>query len=125
MTDFQSLIARVEAGTGPDRELNRDICVALGFVPSGFPHVLTAPRLTASLDACLALQEHVLPGTCGLLIFSQRGAAATVHTAALGENGTWFPQVATDAPNDLARAWISAILRAVSAQKEQADGGRT
>ena len=110
MTDFQSLIARVEAGTGPDRELNRDICVALGFVPSGFPHVLTAPRLTASLDACLALQEHVLPGTCGLLIFSQRGAAATVHTAA---------------PNDLARAWISAILRAVSAQKEQADGGRT
>lgn len=116
MTDFQSLIARVEAGTGPDRELNRDICVALGFVPSGFPHVLTAPRLTASLDACLALQKHVLPGW--------RWYADDAGEAYVWRDFAGYLSFQGEGA-DPCRAWLGAILRAVSAQKEQADGGRT
>lgn len=52
------IIARLEAATGPDKELAVDIYQELdicSYIPDeGDP--------TASLDACLALIERVLPG---------------------------------------------------------------
>lgn len=76
------LLARVEAATGPDRELDADICTALldpkreknywnwqASRPQGSPHKPEAdywkgraPKLTASLDAATALIERCLPG---------------------------------------------------------------
>lgn len=72
--DLSDLIARVEAATGPDREIDVAILRALPIEGGWFsvwPDHLTwdsldagkfAPPLTASLDAALGLAERVLPG---------------------------------------------------------------
>jgi hypothetical protein len=67
------LLGRVEACTGPDRELDGHIYGALGFQiiqrfgdfewrPDGKGIWKTMPSPTASFDAALALCERVLPG---------------------------------------------------------------
>jgi hypothetical protein len=73
--DLQELLSRVEKAEGPDRELDREICLAArenvstdplsGFVwrPNGGGGWSDVPDLTASLDAALALVERVLPGS--------------------------------------------------------------
>ncbi len=75
-SDMVELLARIEAATGPDRELDGDLHNVLfgtayvrsagsvsGFMTSetdnGNPYV---ERYTASIDAALALVERMLPG---------------------------------------------------------------
>lgn len=70
MTDLQSLIARVEAATGPSEQLDIDIAVAASMVPPKMEKTFTSPRAwrgiydnrywfapeyTASIDAALTL----------------------------------------------------------------------
>ena len=69
MIDREQLAARIEAATGPDRELDAEICVTLGlsegnllFGPDGWcfgsttnPNPHKAPAYTASLDAAMML----------------------------------------------------------------------
>lgn len=82
---LQDLLHRVESATGPDRELDALIMVALGgarrvdeclfYGPgettwcfSDYEHEYDMPPLpyvTASLDAALALVERCLPGAAG------------------------------------------------------------
>lgn len=88
MTDtakLEDLVGRVEAATGPDRELDGAIALAVGgwhrdwldegrnphHMPDWYwwhtddhPHQATDahPRYTSSIDAALALAERVLPG---------------------------------------------------------------
>lgn len=90
MTDLQSLIERVEKLTGPDREVDAELCLAFSYIgwvenplnlrrsedhsnlldyeadEDGDGHLSgctdCAPELTASVDAALAFAERVLPG---------------------------------------------------------------
>lgn len=66
MTDLLSLISRLEAASGPDRDLDLDLWRAFTDthgVPSDVAWRLAGePRLTASLDAITALIERALPG---------------------------------------------------------------
>jgi len=74
---LEGLLSRVEAATGPDRELDRDLAVAIGGYErvEMHPHFMRetttnrvgwygrmAPFYTSSIDAALALVERVLPG---------------------------------------------------------------
>lgn len=88
MVDVSELIGRIEAATGPDRETDIDLCIALNylnciddaplnlrrapddpgwldyeFVQDGKSVECTdeAPALTASIDSALALVERCLP----------------------------------------------------------------
>lgn len=75
MSDLSSILSRVLAADGPDRELDAAICVAFYDIPdpprawrvdcvsdSGVVRSYTPARYTASLDAALALVERVRPG---------------------------------------------------------------
>jgi hypothetical protein len=74
MTSLYDLRERVRAATGPDRELDGEICIALGgehnsmWRRPGEAGWYGGPAdVTASVDACLALLEKVLPGwVCAL-----------------------------------------------------------
>lgn len=71
-TDLTALLARVEGATEADRELDSDLVWLLfeeswpatysRAVSDPFPHIVTLPEYTASLDASLALCSRVLPG---------------------------------------------------------------
>lgn len=96
MTAHAELITRLEAATGPDREIDLDIAVGLKIAPGGekwerrngrydqggSPHLrenrapdpgpwptFSAQPYTASVDAALALLERVLPGWAGMVSF--------------------------------------------------------
>lgn len=73
------LIARLEAATGPDRELDAHVCRVLfhgqlttikpGWYSNASHVHIEAPRITADIRAAWFLVEQVLPGwwiTCGL-----------------------------------------------------------
>lgn len=87
-SEIEGLLSRLEAATGPDREIDIDLCLALNYVDSTDEPPLNlrraqddegwldyevveagkliactdcAPRLTASIDAALALAEWMLP----------------------------------------------------------------
>lgn len=72
MTSLPELLKRVEAASGPDRELDAAVEVALDQQTadgrararyySGYRDDELPPPLTASIDAALALVEMVLPG---------------------------------------------------------------
>ncbi len=87
MPDLAALIERIEALTGPDREVDRDVLRVAGthilekrgkdrkawWYPvdgsiakysneGGFGYPPPFPRFTTSLDAAVALVERVLPG---------------------------------------------------------------
>jgi hypothetical protein len=71
LIDIPSLIARIEAATGPDRELDAEIALAVGVVPkdafrpcasidpgtfgTGAYSFWKAPRFTGSVDAAMTL----------------------------------------------------------------------
>ena len=67
---ISSLLSRVRAASGPDRELERDICIALGLKwtkvdEHNFSWYKVTPHwacFTQSIDAAVALVERVLPG---------------------------------------------------------------
>ena len=71
MTDLTALLSRVEAATGPDRELDRDILLAVGGAIDGqywrWPGEERSssfgalPPFTSSLDATVALVEKLRP----------------------------------------------------------------
>lgn len=52
--DLASLIERLERASGPDRELDIDICTAIGKTRLA-PGFQTAPHYTSSIDAALTL----------------------------------------------------------------------
>lgn len=61
------IIARLTAATGPDRDLDRIIECSVWFdtpqhIPLAIRDKWNAKPFTASVDACLALIERVLPG---------------------------------------------------------------
>jgi hypothetical protein len=104
-----SLIARVEAATGPDRRLDLDICAALGTLEyastargyTRMPH----PELTASIDAALAFAERVLPGKGWRLLYSAMM--------------DWRAHVEPNVGKLLPRVLILALLRALQAQASE------
>jgi hypothetical protein len=55
--ELQALQQRVEAATGSDRELDRELARLLGGGASAAP-----PDYTASVDRCIDLVHRVLPG---------------------------------------------------------------
>ena len=77
MTDLPSLIAAVEAASGPDREIDAMVAVHLGMIDereaaigfrldkSGETKMVISPkvsRFTASIDAVVALIRREMPG---------------------------------------------------------------
>lgn len=69
---LKDLLARIEAATEGDNDLDRDIAIALGWVPPaiGLPfwryddgnHWGALPDWSTSIDAAVALVERVSPG---------------------------------------------------------------
>jgi hypothetical protein len=120
MTDLPtlaSLLERVEKAEGPDRELDAAIWRVLCW--SNRDTII--PRdalLTASLDAALALVEEKLPGCNGLLMFGEPHRNPIMRLAPLYPDGR-HPVEAGGATLPL--AVLSALLRALIAQKETAD----
>lgn len=103
MADLHSLLTRVEAATGPDRELDNMIRCAL-YEPA--KRGMWLPY-TASLDAALALVEDIFPGCKGSLTFD-----AYVARAALRESGRLPVE---GGAVTLPCAVLSALLRALIA----------
>lgn len=117
---LSDLLARVEAATGPDREL--DDAINRYFRNSAEPEIhqpermpgqaYFGPRITASIDAALALVEQKLPnwwwnvGGCG------RAYSSSILDTASGSS----KEGATDEPARSAPlAILSALLRALVA----------
>lgn len=119
-SNLDDLIRRVEAATGPDRELDFDVCAALGLYeaePTYGPHlrrIWHGPRLTASIDAALALVEKVLPGCTDTSDASYPEA---------GIEWTLFPDGGDDWITGTAKtrplAIIAALLRALKQQEDR------
>ena len=111
------LFARVEAATGPDRELDGALWRKLIFDPQlarpGNDWTLTPnlgrkkPRYTASIDAALALAERVLPGWAWML----RGSFAKLWEPHGKPPGNDFDAMGRSP----ALAIIAAILKALIA----------
>lgn len=125
------LLARVEAATGPDRELDGDIALACGAVVdpaernlmgivtvpawwtmprascAKWPHRTTPWPLTASIDSALALAERVLPGWAWML----RGSFAKLWEPHGKPPGNDFDAMGRSP----ALAIIAAILKALIA----------
>lgn len=126
--DIPTLIEKLKSGSGPDRGLDALIMVAtvdsscdaempaheqeapshcylldqgLGWV------VRTAPELTASVDACLALLAEVLPGSDWNKAFT-----GDITVCAPGH------KLLESQHDDLPYAFLIAILTAVDAQNE-------
>lgn len=59
--DIAALAERVERATGPDRELDIDICTRALNKSRLDPGFQTAPRFTASLDAAMSLVPEGYP----------------------------------------------------------------
>ncbi len=101
---LRSILARLEAATGPDRELDAEIAIALLDAPKlasgkkvrrtdlraskeGYVHhkadlCYSANHYTASIDAAVALIERVLPGA--------------EWSAARNSNGEYFGWIVSD-----------------------------
>ena len=79
------LIERVESGRGSDRELDLDVCLAIGHLQrekndvfyidedgarvfGGHGWEIITPNLTGSLDRVLALIEQRMPGWCPSIV---------------------------------------------------------
>jgi hypothetical protein len=131
-TQTQSLLERVQAATGADRELDGRLAGLFGtsvtpaadfvelahdargwggpdMVPNwdGAAGNLSAPAYTASLDAALDLVERVLPGASVLL-----GMRQTPETLPWARVGPWHSADATGANPPL--AILSALLTALA-----------
>jgi len=139
---LQSLITRVEAGSGSDRQLDADICVALQWI--GIPqsdyipaignmredepgwlifdegddadNVTTTPNLTSSLDAIRALFKARLEGWS----VSTCDATNIPPTSVIWQGGIEDVNDHCRSENpDIHRAFLCAILKAIEAQTEQ------
>lgn len=113
------LIRRVEAATGPDRELDARIKYAVHAGLRSFGSLdawlstdtsrkrSCVPEYTASIDAALALVERVLPG-CQWIIGRQTAGASD---AKIGSQSGWSKQPWTHAATP-PLAILAALLRA-------------
>ena len=68
---ISSLLSRVRAASGPDRELDADIWQALCW-KHHWREIAKGTPFTGSIDAAVALVERVLPG-CSLTILRDWG----------------------------------------------------
>jgi len=125
MSDFSDLIARVEAASGPDREIDGAICLALGWTfqkmkgdskpyyrrPGETAYYLrsTPPEYTASIDAALKLLPDGV--TLDLKLFANR----TGYACSWARHGNRSSSCAT-----FELAALSAILKARQASTEGA-----
>ncbi len=131
------LLARVEAATGPDRELDRLIVLAT-IIPEG-PGVVrepwgdgsytiydngrkmgrvTADEYTKSLDAALALVERVRPGWTWQLWWDARRMAVLIAPG--HKSPPYFKATAATPPLALIAALLSATLDAGQASLAEA-----
>jgi hypothetical protein len=145
MTAISDLITRLQNGSGPDRDLDGEICVALthisdhlakecdmrgafpyahpcGFVSAGAYGICEpAYPLTSSIDACIALFDRVLPGVDreSFIVGKSREYGINIYRN-FDFYGPWRNKLATGQHDaDEPRAFLIAILRAV-ATKEKA-----
>lgn len=138
---LQVLLERVKAASGPDREMDAAVWLALepGVTRKQWSYIHTAsgqecrmdetrdatgrlivvPSFTASIDAALALVERVLPGWFGKVSFNGRGSFCWL----------WEPGVLDDDDDGKpiygktpALAILAALLTALAASKENTDG---
>jgi hypothetical protein len=56
--EIEKLLRRVEAATGRDRDIDRDVARLVARITAQDE----APEYTASVDQCIALIDHALPG---------------------------------------------------------------
>lgn len=121
-SDLRALIERLEKLEGPDRQLDDAILAysygtkPIGFFLPGSKIDKEMPRLTASLDAAIALCERVLPGRgYGFLPgWTKDGAFAGVICA---DSGPVDLLAATIAPGPTpALALLLATLKALESQ---------
>jgi len=134
---LKALRARVAEATGPDRDLDADICVALQYCPDdasdrdGRSMVRAdemiviivdgrwsfgPPKLTGSVDAALALSERVMPEELWGLIRLDRPARIG-RTTVYGARCGWRGLVNAVTPP---LAILAATLDALIAQTEEA-----
>lgn len=141
--DLFSLAARVEALTGPDREVDVEVARLLrpdwqiinDMMIDDFGYAIGLPRLTASVDAVLALIARELPGWAW--------SVSMIHAAFLAEGELPFvasimssarvvlpgmPELAYDTLSSKAAtgatpalALLSAALRAKAQQHQSGD----
>lgn len=138
---LESLLERVREATGPDREL--DAAIEIAFLPteSGDDDILyyslpspddrcepgtywritrsgrslrTSRKLSASLDACAALQAEKLPGSMEAVWNMEEGPGARLLIPV--KNSEWKLIEATG--NTVCLAWLAAILSALIAKGE-------
>lgn len=138
---LRDLLVRVEAATGPDRELDGRIWAGISAVKylewdgagvlwqessGGLRHQTDSriPLFTASIDAVVALIERVLPEGawgCGLNVH-HRTPNAHIHIHdGKGDFITFFSSPPTTATPAL--ALLAALLKALIAMEEQNEQG--
>lgn len=129
-TPLRDLYDRLDAATGPDRELDRAIALSLdGYVVrriGGLPHFTVpeemifapagkpaaVPAYTASLDAVKLLHERLLPGWEWDLEMNQGKFYSVIIPQNLDDD-----LIAKDAPTP-ALAWLKAIVEALIVEAE-------
>ncbi len=111
---IRALADRIEALTEPSREVDAEVLCALWVPEKFFPQ-----RLTASLDAAMALKDELLPGWECLLDIWLASASAELRES--GEMG--YAEARVIAPPKYAApcALVAAVLRAVAGK--EAGGG--
>lgn len=118
MTDLTTLIAKLEAATGPDRELDAEIAIALDQIASrdfwsiDYIKADMVPAVTGSIDAAVALAARVLPGWgWSTQSFGEDGAQGKVW-----KHGWYDGAVIYAEHSSPAIALVIAILRAKQAE---------
>jgi len=126
MTDLPALLARVEAATGPDRELDRDLMLAIGgareidddlfYGPGEIAwyfgryeddcNMPPLPHLTSSLDATVALVRKKRPG-----VIWRTGEDGAVAIAVMFTPGNRTHRGVSGASPEL--ALLAALLRSM------------
>jgi len=101
--DLRSLLKRVEAATGRDTALDRDISRLLDQSARGTP----VPDYTASVDQCLALIGRALPGWHWHLGY---GANGVFPYASLANGSRRIETEATTVPLALLAAIVKARM---------------
>lgn len=127
MTNLLALAERVEKLTGPDREVDGAICLALGWTlqkmkgdrhpyyrrPGETDYYMrsTPPAYTASIDAARSLG--------GMVVFaSDIGADGLAMVKVVSDTSMPHIDEHTGIASRLEHAWLAASLRALARQRE-------
>ena len=128
-----SLLSRVRAASGPDRELDADICAHLyggarvsfdyniqvredpkGMLVETDAELGSPPHITTSIDAAVALVERVLPGANTVGVEKNPKGATAYVARNYVHSGHWMTEVDAATPP---LAILAALLSALE-QKE-------